>query len=174
MPRGALTDILAHDLRILLVAINPAPPSLASGYHFATPTNGFWKLMFESGLTPRLYRPFEASCLLSDGIGLTSLVSRATRTAAELTLGERREGVVALAKTVERWKPRTIALLGLTLFPVLFPDAEDPGPGLKKVAFGNASVFVLPNPSGRNRAYPGVRGKLPWYQNLAKTFPRES
>jgi TDG/mug DNA glycosylase family protein len=173
MTRGALTDILARDLRILLVAINPAPASMASGHHFATPTNAFWKLMFQSGLTPRLYQPFEASRLLTDGIGLTSLVSRATRTAAELTLRERREGAVVLAKTVDRWKPRAIALLGLTLFPVIFPDVDEPGPGLKLVKLGRASVFVLPNPSGRNRAYPGVRGKLPWYRELADAFPDE-
>jgi hypothetical protein len=26
---------------------------------------------------------------------------------------------------------------------------------------------VLPNPSGRNRAYPGFQHKLIWYQELA-------
>jgi TDG/mug DNA glycosylase family protein len=32
-------------------------------------------------------------------------------------------------------------------------------------------VFVLPNPSGRNRAYPGFAAKLHWYRELAEAFP---
>jgi G:T/U-mismatch repair DNA glycosylase len=55
-----LQDILAPELRILLVAINPAPPSANSGQHFATPTNAFWRLLHASRLTTRLYAPSEA------------------------------------------------------------------------------------------------------------------
>src|SRR5262245_29911232 len=113
MPKGRLSDIVASDLRILLVAINPAPLSLGVGQHFATPTNSFWKLLHASGLTSRLLRPDEAPALLSEGIGLTSLVSRATRAAAELTREEQRAGAIALSRTVERYSPRVVALLGL-------------------------------------------------------------
>jgi len=40
------------------------------------------------------------------------------------------------------------------------------------VSLSGAAVFVLPNPSGRNRAYPGFAAKLRWYRELAETFPR--
>jgi double-stranded uracil-DNA glycosylase len=173
MPAGRLDDVLAADLRILLVAINPAPQSLRQGEHFSTPTNAFWKLLHASGMTSRLFTPGDAPLLPSEGIGLTSLVSRPSRTAAELTRLEMGEGAVALRRTVERWHPRVVALLGLTLFPVVFPSAEEPGPGRKKVALSGSIVFVLPNPSGRNRAYPGFVGKLPWYRQLAEAFPRD-
>jgi TDG/mug DNA glycosylase family protein len=172
MPPGRLDDILAADLRILLVAINPAPLSLGVGQHFATPTNAFWKLLHASGLTRRLFRPDEAPELLSEGIGLTSLVSRATRAAAELTGEEQRAGALVLSRTVQRSKPRVVALLGLTLFPFVCPTAHEPGPGLKSATLSGAALFVLPNPSGRNRAYPGFAGKLPWYTALAAAFPR--
>jgi TDG/mug DNA glycosylase family protein len=172
MPKGRLDDIVAPGLRILLVAINPAPLSLGVGQHFATPTNAFWKLLHASGLTSRLFRPDEAPDLLSEGIGLTSLVSRATREASELTREERRAGALALSRRVERLKPRAVALLGLTLFPFVCPDEEEPGPGLKRATLSGSAIFVLPNPSGRNRAYPGFAGKLPWYKALAATFPR--
>lgn len=163
-----LDDILAHDLEVLLVAINPAPRSFEVGQHFATPTNAFWKLLAASKLTPRLYEPREATLLLDDKIGLTSLVSRATRAASELTLTERRAGARVLEKTVEQWSPKVVALLGLTLFPVIFPDQNEPGPGLKKITIGSSKIFVLPNPSGRNRAYPGFEPKLKWYRELAR------
>jgi TDG/mug DNA glycosylase family protein len=171
---GRLDDILALDLRILFVAINPAPLSLDVGHHFATPTNAFWKLLHASGVTSRLFRPDEAPLLPSEGIGLTSLVARATREAAELTTAEKRAGAVVLRRTVATWRPRAVALLGVTLFPVVFPDATDeaPGAGAKRVTLEGAKVFVLPNPSGRNRAYPGVVGKLPWYRELAEAVPR--
>ncbi len=172
MPKGELGDIVAPRLKILFVAINPAPLSLAQGEHFATPTNSFWKLLAAAKLTSRLFLPSEASLLPSEGLGLTSLVARATRAASELSLAERRAGAIVLAETVQRWRPRIVALLGLTLFPVIFPDADEPGVGKKKVQLGNAMVFVLPNPSGRNRAYPGLVGKLPAYRALARLAAR--
>lgn len=162
-----LDDILARELRVLFVAINPATPSATIGHHFATPTNSFWRLLHVSGLTTRLYLPAEARSLLDDGIGLVSLVDRPTRMASDVRREEFRAGARRLATKVERWRPRTVALLGLTLLPFVLPDADEPGPGLKRATFGGAPVFVVPNPSGRNRSYPGFAGKLPWYEKLA-------
>ena len=172
MATKRLGDIVAKDLRILLVAINPAPLSLFAGQHFATPRNPFWDLLYAAGLTTRRLQPGEAPHLLSGGIGLTSMVHRATRTAAELSRTELRAGAASLARLVTRLRPRAVALLGLTLFPIVFPDAHEPGPGLKLVSLSGAAVFVLPNPSGRNRAYPGFAAKLRWYRELAETFQR--
>jgi TDG/mug DNA glycosylase family protein len=122
-------------------------------------------LLHESGLTNRRYLPAEAARLPEEGIGLVSFVARPTRMASELRTTELRAGVEILAAKVERWRPRLVALLGLTLLPYVLPDAE-PGPGAKRETFARSRVFVVPNPSGRNRAYPGFVGKLPWYQAL--------
>ena len=160
-----LEDIVAPDLRVLFVAINPAPKSAEVGQHFATPTNSFWRLLHESGLTTRRYAPAEAARLPEEGLGLVSLVGRPTRLASELRASELRAGAVALTVEVERWRPRLVALLGLTLLPFVLPNAE-PGPGEKRARLAGSRVFVVPNPSGRNRAYPGFVGKLPWYRAL--------
>jgi TDG/mug DNA glycosylase family protein len=173
MPSKRLGDIVAKDLRILLVAINPPPASVALGHHFATPRNPFWDLMHASGLTPSRFQPSEARALLSLGIGLTSLVGRATRQAAELEREELRAGAKALGLRVERLRPHVVAVLGLTLFPFVCPGAREPGPGLKTASLGRSAVFVLPNPSGRNRAYPGFAAKLRWYRELAQAFPAD-
>jgi TDG/mug DNA glycosylase family protein len=164
-----LPDIVAPNLRVLLVAINPAPPSAQRGHPFSTPTNLFWRLLHGSGLTSRLYLPEEAARLPEDGLGLVSLVDRPTRAAAELRASELRAGVPRLAKKVEALQPRVVALLGLTLLPLVLPD-EEPGPGLKPSRFAGARLFVLPNPSGRNRAYPGYESKLRWYRELRAYF----
>lgn len=162
-------DIIAADLRVLFVAINP-PPSAADGRApFATPTNGFWPLLHAAGLTPRLFLPSEAERLLDERLGLVSMVQRSTAAASELRAKELRAGAKRLSAIVEQWHPRTIALLGVTLLPFVLPAHDEPGPGLKRSAFHGASVFVLPNPSGRNLAFPGVAGKLPWYRALASS-----
>lgn len=161
-----LHDIVAPELRVLFVGINPATPSAKVGHHFATPTNMFWRLLHESGLTSRLYRPEEANRLPEDGLGLVSLVDRPTKAAADLRADEMRMGARRLAAKVERWRPDTVALLGLTLLPFVLPQGDESGPGLKRATFAGARVWVLPNPSGRNRSYPGFAAKIPWYRDL--------
>ena len=162
-----LRDILASDLRILIVAINPATPSASVGHPFSTPTNLFWRLLQASGLTSRLYLPEEASRLPEDGLGLVSLVDRPTKAASELSRAEMRAGVPGLAMKIQKWRPRLVALLGLTLYPIVVPDEDEPGPGLKRARFAGTRLFVLPNPSGRNRSYPGFESKLRWYRELS-------
>lgn len=164
---GHLEDIVARDLRVLFVAINPATASAERGQHFATPTNLFWRLLHGAGLTTRLYTPGEAELLPALGLGLVSLVDRPTRAASELRADELRAGARHLAIKVRRWRPRTVAILGLTLLPHVLPEAREPGPGLKRATIAGARVFVLPNPSGRNRSYPGLAGKMRWYRELA-------
>ena len=65
-----------------------------------------------------------------------------------------------------------VALLGLTLYRVVFPAGGEPGPGLKAAPLAGARVFVLPNPSGRNLAYAGFEKKLVWFRQLAATVGR--
>ena len=59
-----------------------------------------------------------------------------------------------------------MALLGLTLYRIVVPGGGEPGPGLKATPLAGARLFVLPNPSGRNRAYPGFAKKLAWFRRL--------
>lgn len=167
-----LPDILAADLDLLIVAINPSLRSAEAGYSFASKGNPFWRLLHESGLTRELLAPEEGARLTEFGIGLASGVQRATRAAAELTLAEQRLGAQRVARMVARLRPRYVALLGLTLYPVFFPAGTERGPGLKQDTVSGSPTFVLPNPSGRNRAYPGFDKKLVWYRALARLLQR--
>src|ERR1700677_1083842 len=64
MATKRLGDIVAKDLRILLVAITPAPLSMFAGQHFATTRNPFWDLLYAAGLTASRLQPVEAPRLL--------------------------------------------------------------------------------------------------------------
>jgi double-stranded uracil-DNA glycosylase len=168
---GPAADIIASECRILLVAINPSPRSTAANLPFASPSNVFWRLLFASGLIPVPLRPADAGRLPEFGLGLTSVANRATPMASDVSIRERREGAVRVREIVSRVRPQVVALLGPTLAPLFLRPDERTGVGWKKTRIGTSRVFVLPNPSGRNRAYPGFRAKLVWYRRLARDLP---
>src|SRR3954454_3148482 len=114
VPAKPLRDVVAPDLDVLFCGINPSLLSAARGHHFARPGNRFWPALHLAGLTPRRLRPEEDRELLRYGLGVTNLVDRPTRTAAELTPEELREGAAALEELVTRHRPRVLAVLGIT------------------------------------------------------------
>ena len=78
-----LPDHLRPGLRILFVGFNPGLHSVRVGHHYAGPSNRFWALLHRAGLTPRLFEPREDGLLPQLGYGLTNIVDRPTRSAAE-------------------------------------------------------------------------------------------
>jgi len=81
-------DVIAPDLAVLLVGINPGLYTAAIGHHFGRPGNRFWPALHAGGFTPRLFSPYEERMLLPLGYGITNVVARATASADELTPGE--------------------------------------------------------------------------------------
>jgi TDG/mug DNA glycosylase family protein len=147
-----LPDLVAPGLRVLLVGINPSLWSGWSGYHFGRPSNRLWTTLHESGLTPRRLAPEDTAELLAAGIGITNLVARATARADELADDEIRAGVPGLRELVRQWRPRAVAVLGVTAFRVAFarPKAVV---GPQPESLEGSLLWVLPNPSGLNAHY---------------------
>ena len=137
---------------------------------FASPTNAFWKLLHASGLTPILVAPGAAGRLPQFGLGLTSVANRPTRMASEVSSRELTEGADRVREVVRRVRPEVVALLGPTLAPLFLEPSERRGVGWKTTRLLDSSIYVLPNPSGRNRAYPGFDAKLRWYRDLAQRW----
>src|SRR3954451_22565675 len=144
-----LGPILAPDLRVLFVGINPSLRSAEAGHHFARPGNRFWAALHDGGLTPRRLRPDEDASLPLYGLGVTNIADRPTRDAAQLSREELLAGAAELERTVRRCAPRLVAMLGLTAYRVAFarPRATM---GLQAETIGGRPVWVLPNPSGLN------------------------
>lgn len=163
-----LVDILPERPRVLFVGINPGTRSGETGHHFAGPGNPFWRLLHASGLTPVQLAPEEDARLAEYGLGLVNLCPRVTRTAGELTKVEKAEGRVALLEKIARVQPRVVALVGVSLYPLVFPGAKDKGAGLRPERIEGARIFVLPNPSGLNASFPGFRDKLVWFEALRR------
>jgi TDG/mug DNA glycosylase family protein len=144
-----LRDVVAPDLDVLFCGINPSLLSAARGHHFARPGNRFWPALHLAGLTPRRLTPEEDGELPRYGLGVTNLVARPTRTAAELGLEELRGGAGELADLVARWRPRVVAVLGITAWRVAF-DRPKAVLGRQPERVGGAETWVAPNPSGLN------------------------
>jgi double-stranded uracil-DNA glycosylase len=144
-----LQDIIAPDLKVLFCGINPGLYSAATGNHFARPGNRFWPALYGAGFTPRLLHPSEKHELLRCGYGLTNLVARATAGADELAPAEFVAGRSRLARKLRRYRPRTVAFLGLGAYRHAFgrPQATL---GPQPERFEGATVWVLPSPSGLN------------------------
>jgi TDG/mug DNA glycosylase family protein len=148
-PGKPLRDVVVPGLDVLFCGINPSLMSAARGHHFARPGNRFWPALHLAGLTPRRLSPDEDGELPRYGLGVTNVVDRPTRTAAELTTEELRAGAAALAELVARYRPGVLAVLGITAWRVAF-DRPRAVLGVQPERIGGATTWVAPNPSGLN------------------------
>jgi TDG/mug DNA glycosylase family protein len=147
-----IPDLIGPDLRVLFSGINPSLYSAATGHHFARPGNRFWPALHRAGFTTRQLHPSEQFTLPAEGLGITNVVARATARADELSPAELIEGGAILTALVEKWRPRYLAVLGVTAYRAAFgrPKARI---GPQPEALGGVPVWVLPNPSGLNAHY---------------------
>jgi TDG/mug DNA glycosylase family protein len=170
MPRPR--DVICRRPRILFVGINPGATSGKVGHHFAGPGNPFWRLLHAADLVPLELAADDDHRLVEWRLALVNLCPRPTRTAAELSRAELARGAKRLIAKARAMRPEWIALVGVTLYPVLFGKTATPGPGVKPERLAGAGVFVLPNPSGLNASYPTFDAKLPWFRSLAEETRR--
>jgi TDG/mug DNA glycosylase family protein len=151
-----LPDLIAPGLSILFCGINPGLYSAAVGRHFARPGNRFWTTLHRAGITERVLLPTESALLLESGCGITDLVARSSARAEELTRDELVAGRRRLVAKVMRYRPRCLAILGISAYRTAFQQpAAVIGEQVQRI--GATVVWVLPNPSGLNAHYPPLK-----------------
>ena len=163
-----LPDRLCPRPRILFVGINPSLRSAEVGHHFAGPGNPFWRLLHAARLVPEPLTYADDARVVEFGLALTNIVPRATREAAELAPEEYARGRVALARLITRVRPQVVTFVGTTVYRAFFGARASGGAGPKPERIDDARIFVVPNPSGRNAAYPGFADKLVWFRLLKR------
>lgn len=107
-----IPDHLDHGLQIVFIGFNPSIRSGEEGHHYANPRNNFWRILHQSGLTPRLYDASEDGELLKLGYGFTNIVARPTRGIEDITREEYHEGRELLRAKLERYRPAVACFVG--------------------------------------------------------------
>ncbi len=169
---SARSPAAPYDVRLLIVGINPSLWAAATGAHFARPGNRFYPALYAAGLTPYLIdasagmRAEDRELLLRSGIGITNLVPRATARAAELTRADLVAGISRLAALVRRWRPRVVAVAGITAYRTAF-DRPRARVGRQPQRLSGALLYVVPNPSGLN-AHESIASLAEAYADAAR------
>jgi len=142
--RDTLPDIPPRPGHVLLVGINPAPVSVAAGHYYQGRIGRrLWRRLERLGLLEDPVPGREDEAFARAGHGLTDLVKRPTKSAAELGVEEYAAGIEELRRKVASWRP------GLVLFPFkgaaqrLVGTPMSPGPGPD---FQGFPTFLLTGP----------------------------
>ena len=153
---ATVADLLGEQPpRLLFVGINPGLWTAATQTHFAHPSNRFYPALFRAGITEReLDRvaglsDADRGHLVDRGVAITNIVARATARASELSTAELRAGADQLKERLEVWRPRVVAVAGVTAYRTAFkrPKATL---GRQETTLAGAQLWIVPNPSGLN------------------------
>ena len=168
---AGLSDVLGPGLSVVFCGLNPALTAVRDGHNFSSPSNRFWRVLHLSGFTSRLLRADEERELLEYGCGITAAVSRATKSAGELRLDDYKRAAPLLEAKITKFAPANLAFLGKAAFAAISARADCDW-GRQSEVFAGANTWVLPNPSGLNRAF-GLDRLTAYYRDLkAEIQPR--
>jgi double-stranded uracil-DNA glycosylase len=144
-----LPDVLGPGLDLVFCGTAAGVRSANDGAYYAHPGNFFWRTLHTTGLTPRLYAPWEFAQLLALGIGFTDLAKHHAGNDDQLPADA--FDVAALKRKIVRHAPRIVAFTSKNAAQAALGHAVDYG--LQGERLGPAQVFVLPSPSGQARRF---------------------
>jgi TDG/mug DNA glycosylase family protein len=159
-----LPDLLAPGLRLLFVGFNPSVRAARLGHYYAGRNNRFWDLLAASGLTPERWGFERDRELPGLGIGVTDLVKRPSRSAAEVTAEEFRLGAERFRGIVRELRPRVVCYNGKGVYLRAAAVQAAPWGRQERSLVEGTTDFVAPSPSGLARI--PFAEKARWYGEL--------
>lgn len=151
-----LPDYLTPGLRLVFCGTAAGHASAAAGHYYAKRGNRFWGLLFDAGLTPKLFTPQEDHLLPGLGIGLTDLAKEVSGMDHEIP----RDAYAPerLAAVLRQHRPRALAFTSLTAARLALADGSIAAGRVMRDDWPGMAIFALPSPSGRN----GHFARAPW------------
>jgi double-stranded uracil-DNA glycosylase len=143
-----LPDHLRKGLDIVFIGFNPSLKSGELGHNYANRSNRFWKILHLAGLTSRQYSPEEDSTLLELGYGLTNIVERPTKEAADITKEEYKEGRGILKNKLETFSPKIACYVGKGVYQQFSQKRQMKWGVQEDSVVGGVIDFVAPSSSG--------------------------
>ena len=105
-----------------------------------------------AGFTNVRLQPHEERRLLDYRCGLTVFVDRPTRRATDVPPDEFRKARPGFEAKMRRYAPRSVAFLGKRAFLAMM-EQQDVAWGRYPAEFAGITTWILPNPSGLNKAF---------------------
>lgn len=114
---NGVPDQLNDNMLCMFIGLNPGVATAQAGHCYANPSNFFWRMMYQGGLTSRLCRPQEDVILPAEfNLGTTNIVGRPTASQAELSLEEMDAGVADLERKCRQYRPESVCLVGKAIW----------------------------------------------------------
>lgn len=147
-----LPDWVGPAMRLLVCGLNPSLVAADAGVGYAGRSNRFWPAAAAAGLVTV---PRDPEIALARGVGFTDLVKRATRSAAELTPQEYRDGLARVHRLVEWLRPGAVVFVGLAGWRAAVDRAARPGWQAEPLGgAGGVPAYLMPSTSGLNARVP--------------------
>lgn len=141
-----LPDTVGPNMRLLVCGLNPSLYSAEVGIGFGRPGNRFWPAAVAAGLVTMPFDPYHAS--RHHGIGMTDLVKRPTRRAAELSTDEYKQGLARVERLVRWLQPAAVCFVGLAGWRAVRNRTAEPG--VQAEGLGGRPFYLMPSTSGLN------------------------
>ncbi|KAF3908431.1 hypothetical protein ABW21_db0201885 [Orbilia brochopaga] len=114
---NGVPDQLGDNMLCMLIGLNPGIATAQAGHCYANPSNFFWRMLYQGGLTTRICKPQDDVILPGEfNLGTTNIVGRPTASQAELSLAEMDEGVADLERKCRQYRPESVCLIGKAIW----------------------------------------------------------
>jgi TDG/mug DNA glycosylase family protein len=142
-----LHDLLGESLQVVLCGTAAGTASAAAGAYYAHKQNKFWKILYQTRLTPELLQPNQYRELLNYRIGLTDLVKTHSGMDHELPLSELGEiPRTRLHASIVRYRPKFLAFTSKTAGQKYLGGRREYGEQIEQIA--DTRIWILPSTSG--------------------------
>ena len=159
----SLPDTISANMTLLIVGLNPSPYSADHSIGYARPGNRFWPAALSAKIVSKNRDPIHA--LHVHGLGMTDLVRRVTRRAAELSQDELLSGFGRIERQIAWLRPKVVCFMGLSGWRAV--ANRNSVAGFQSKPLGGRPVYLMPNPSGLN-AHSKLEDFVRHFQNIAE------
>ncbi len=161
--KHVLPDVLPRGLCAVICGTAAGEMSASLGAYYAHPTNRFWKVLQQVGLTPQVLKPSDFGILFEYGLGLTDIAK--TVSGVDASVPSIAFDVPSFASSIRACCPGIVAFNGKkaarTFYGLRPRDLLEYGAGLPVLNF--PPTFVLPSTSGSAARF----WDLNWWQQFA-------
>ena len=155
--RPVLPDLLEPGLDLVICGMASGTRSAEVGAYYAHRSNKFWRVLEETGLTPRRLAPSEFASLAKFRLGLTDLAKHAS--GSDSGIGQRDLDLDGFRDKILSMRPRVLAFNGKNAAERAL-ERRCAEYGRHSDRIGETVVFVLPSTSGAaNRSWD----PRPWH-----------